>query len=191
MAPASGSSRTSPLSTAILAHIAADLNEFKFACRHPGSRTGPLTEVARLAPDQCAFDCSQQSPCRFGCRPAALFSSDRSVAPELSRDDEVALLDTIQRALRLRTAVLTDCAGLPATEWHMSEAQIQKVLEAFGSVVCGSGPAPTPAPAPVPKSPSRPLVQNYGQSVHLFPAAVAQGMPVATALAAFVQVSSG
>ncbi len=73
----------------------------------------------------------------------------------------------------------------------MSEAQIQKVLEAFGSVVGGSGPAPTPAPAPVPTSLPRPLVQDYGQSVHFFLAAVAQGMPVATALAAFAQVGSG
>jgi hypothetical protein len=73
----------------------------------------------------------------------------------------------------------------------MSEVPIQTVLAAFGSVVGGTGSPPLLAPAPVPTLPPRPLVQNYGQSVHLFLAAVAQGMPVAAALAAFAQVSSG
>jgi len=84
---------------------------------------------------------------------------------------------------------VTDCAGPLATDWHLSELQVQKVLEAFASVVGGSGVAP-PAPAPVPTSPPRPLVQDYDQTVHLFLAAVAQGMPAATALAAFGQVGS-
>jgi hypothetical protein len=73
----------------------------------------------------------------------------------------------------------------------MSEVAIQMVLAAVASVVGGTGSPPLLAPAPVPTSPPRPLVQNYGQSVHLSLAAVAQGMPVAAALAAFAQVSSG
>jgi hypothetical protein len=94
----------------------------------------------------------------------------------LSRDDEATRLDTIQRAFRLHSparAVITDCAGPLAAEWHKSEAQINKVLDALGSVVGGAGPAPSPAPAQVPTSPPRPLVQSYVQSVHLFLAAVA------------------
>ncbi len=75
---------------------------------------------------------------------AALLSTDRSAAPDtvLSRDDEAARLDTIQRALRLHAharAVITDCAGPLAAEWHMSEAQVGKVMDALGSVVFGAG----------------------------------------------------
>ncbi len=73
----------------------------------------------------------------------------------------------------------------------MSEAQTNKVLDALGSVVDGAGPAPSPAPAQVPTSPPRPLFQSYGQSVHLFLAAVAKGMPLAAALDAFAHVGSG
>ncbi len=58
----------------------------------------------------------------------------------------------------------------------MSEAQVGKVIDALGSVVGCAGMAPLPAPAPAPTSPPRSLVQGYGQSVHLFLAAVAQGM---------------
>jgi hypothetical protein len=55
----------------------------------------------------------------------------------------------------------------------MSEVQIQKVLEAFGSLAARGQLAPPPAPAPVPTSPPpRPLVQNYRD---FFLAAVAQG----------------
>ncbi len=75
----------------------------------------------------------------------------------------------------------------------MSAGQIQrKVLVAFGSVVVGFRLASPLAPAPVSTSvPPRLLVEDYGQRVHLFLAAVAQGMDVADALAAFAQVSSG
>ena len=85
---------------------------------------------------------------------------------------------------------MTDCAGPLATDWHLSELQVQKVLEAFASVVGGSGVAP-PAPAPVPTSPPRPLVQDYGQTVDLFLAAVVQGMRAAMALAASGHIGSG
>jgi hypothetical protein len=115
-----------------------------------------------------------------------------SSATALSRDDEAVRLDTMERGMRLHAharAVLSDCAGPLAREWLMSAGQIQKVLEAFGSVVGGFRQASSPAPAPVPTSPPRMLVEDYGQTVHLFLAAVAQGM--ADALAAFAQVSSG
>jgi hypothetical protein len=71
---------------------------------------------------------------------------------------------------------------------HVRAAQVDKVM---GSVVGGTGMAPQPAPAPVPTSPPRPLVQGYGQSVHLFLAAVEQGMPLAAALVAFAHVGIG
>ena len=60
-----------------------------------------------------------------------------------------------------------------------------------GSVVGGFRQASSPPPVPVPTSPPRLLVEDYGQTVHLFLAAVAQGMAVADALAAFAQVSRG
>ncbi len=112
---------------------------------------------------------------------AALLSSDQLAASAtvLFREDEAIRLDTIQRALHLRAharAVLTACAGPLATEWHMSEVAIQMVLAAVASVLGGTGSPPLLASAPVPTSPPR---------------AVAQGMPVAGALAAFAQVSSG
>ncbi len=88
-------------------------------------------------------------------------------------------------------AVLSGCAGPLATERHLSAGQIQKVLKAFGSVVGGSMLATSPAPAPVPSSPPRLLVEDCGQTLHLFLAAVTQCMAVADALAAFAQVSSG
>ncbi len=73
----------------------------------------------------------------------------------------------------------------------MSEAQVCKVMDALGSVVGGAGMAPLPATAPAPTSPPRPLVEGYGQSVHLFLAAVAQGMSLAEALVAFAHVGRG
>jgi hypothetical protein len=120
-------------------------------------------------------------------------AADQSAAPDtvLSRDDEAARLDTIQRVFRLHAharAVITDYAGPLLAEWHMSEAQVNKVMDALGSVVGGTGMAPLQAPSPVPTSPTRPLVHGYGQSVHLFLAAVAQGMSLVAALIAFAQV---
>jgi hypothetical protein len=113
-----------------------------------------------------------------------LLSTGRSAAQAtvLSREDEAVLLDTIQRALHLRAharAVLTACAGPLAAEWHMSE--VVMVLAAVASVVGGTGSPPLLAPAPVPTLQPRLLVQNYGQSVHLSLAAMAQGMPAAEA----------
>ncbi len=112
----------------------------------------------------------------------------------LSRDDKAVRFDTIERGMRLHAharAVLSDCAGPLTIEWHLSAVQIQKVLEAFGLVVGGPKLATSPAPAPVPTSPPRLLVEDYGQTVHHFLAAVAQGMAVADALAEFALVSSG
>ena len=184
MAQSGSGPRTPSLSGAILAHIAADWTEFAEirAAARALSQKSRLTHSLSLSEVREALA-------------AALLSSGRSGsrATASSRDDEAARLDTIQRALRLHAharAVVTDCAGPLATDWHLSELQVQKVLEAFASVVRGSGVAP-PAQAPVPTSPPRPLVQDYGQTVHLFLAAVAQGMPAAAALAAFGQVGSG
>jgi hypothetical protein len=73
--------------------------------------------------------------------------------------------------LRLRGPVADVCGSDP---------------EGLGSIVGGSRPASSPAPVPVPL-----LVGDYGQTVHLFLAAVAQGMAVVDALATFAQVSSG
>ena len=186
MAQSSSGPRTPSLSGVILAHIAADWTEFAEirAAARALSQKSRLTNALSIAVNEVRVALA-----------AALLSSGRSGsrAKASSRDDEAARLDTIQRALRLHAharAVVTDCAGPLATDWHLSELQVQKVLEAFASVVGGSGVAP-PAPAPVTTSSPRPLVQDYGQTVDLFLAAVVQGMPAAMALAASGQVGSG
>jgi hypothetical protein len=187
MAHASDNPRIPPLSSAVLAHIAADWTEFVAvrAALRALSHKSRLANALSIAVNEVRVSLAD-----------ALLSTDWSAAPVmvLSRDDEAAQLDTIQRAFRLHSharAVITDCAGPLAAEWHKSEAQINKVLDALGLVVGGAGPALSPAPAQVPTSPPRPLVQSYCQSVHLFLAAVAQGMPLAAALDAFAHVGSG
>jgi hypothetical protein len=186
MAHASDNPRIPPLSSAVLAHIAADWTEFAAvrAALLALSHKSHLANALSIAVNEVRVSLA-----------AALLSTDRSAAPVsvLSRDDEAARLDSIMLASRLHSharAVITDCAGPLAEEWHMSEAQINKVLDASGSVVGCAGPAPSPAPAQVPTSPPRPLVQSYSQSVHLFLAAVAQGMPLAAALDAFAHITS-
>ena len=67
----------------------------------------------------------------------------------------------------------------------------QKVQEASGSVDGGSGSPSSQAQAPISTSLPRQLVQTYHQNVHLFLAAVAQGMPASESLAAFAHLSSG
>jgi hypothetical protein len=59
------------------------------------------------------------------------------------------------------------------------------VLQAFESVVGGTGSHPPIPPAPVPTSPPRPEEETFAQSVHLFLAAIAQGLPAADAMKAF------
>ena len=69
----------------------------------------------------------------------------------------------------------------------MSEAQIRLLGDTLGSVVgrrTGST-APQLAPARSPISPPRLERQQFGQSVHLFLAAVGQGRPLADGLRAF------
>jgi len=187
MAQASSSSCAPPLSSAILSHIAADWPEFAEirAAARALSHKSRLTNALSIAVNEVRVALA-----------AALLSSGRPGAhvSVLSREDEAARLGVIQRALRLHAhsrAVLSDCAGPLSTEWHLSCDQIRKVMAAFGSVSGGSGSEPSSMPAPIPTSPPRPLAQDYGQTVHLFLAAVAQGMSAEATLAAFGQVGSG
>jgi hypothetical protein len=163
MAQVSGSSRTPPLSSAILEHIAADWDgfaEIRSAARAL-SQKSRLTNTLSIVVNEVRVALA-----------AAFLSTGHtaSSATALSRDDEAVRLDTIERGMRLHAharAVISDCAGPLAREWHMSAGQIQKVLEAFGSVtvVGGFRQASSPAPAPVPTTPPRLLVQDYGQTV--------------------------
>ena len=187
MANGGNNLRVPPLSSTVLAHRAADWTEFAAvrAAARALSHKSRLTNALSITVNEVRVSLA-----------AALLSTDRSAAPDtvLSRDDEAARLDTIQRAFRLHAharAVITYCAAPLAAEWHMSEAQVCKVMDALGSVVGGAGMAPLPAPAPAPTSPPRLLVEGYGQSVHLFLAAVAQGMSLAEALVAFALVGRG
>ena len=58
-------------------------------------------------------------------------------------------------------------------------------------MVGGGGDIPPAAPSPAPMSPQRPVVQPFQQGVHLFLAAVAQGMPASEALRLFAQSGNG
>ena len=159
MAQSSDNPRITPLGSAVLAHIAADWTEFTAvrAAARALSHKSRLTNALSITVNEVRVSLA-----------AALLSTDRSAAPDtvLSRDDEAARLDTsdtTQRAFRLHAharAVITDCAAPLAAEWHMSEAQVCKVMDALGSVVGGAGMAPLPAPALAPTSPPRPLVQG-------------------------------
>ena len=127
---------------------------------------------------------------------AAALCADRSASPAtvLSREDEQHLLDTIQLALRLHAparAVLIDCAGPLASDWFLSPLQVQAVMEVFRSVVGGGGDTSPAAHSPAPTSPPRPVVQPFQQRVHLFLAAVAQGIPALEALQLFAQLGNG
>ena len=56
----------------------------------------------------------------------------------LSSDDETNRIDTIHQAARLycyARAIITDCAESLASEWHLTEPQVAKVMEAFRSLV--------------------------------------------------------
>ena len=111
-----------------------------------------------------------------------------------SREDKQHRLDTIQRALRLHAharAVLMDCAGPLASDWFLSPPHIQAVMEAFRSVVGGGGDTSPTGPSPASMSPPRPVLQPFQQGVHLFLAAVTQGMPAIEALRLFAQSGIG
>jgi hypothetical protein len=127
---------------------------------------------------------------------AALLCSDpagASSGPE-PREDAEARSDAVQCAVCLHSharAIISDCAEPLAAEWKLSEPQHGKVLQAFESVVGGTGPPPLTSAAPVPTYPPRPEVETYAQSVHLFLAAIAQGMPAAGAMEAFGTLGRG
>jgi hypothetical protein len=65
------------------------------------------------------------------------------------------------------------------------------VRQVFESVVGGTGLHSLTPAAPVPTSPPRPEVEIFAQSVHLFLAAIAQGMPAAGAMEAFGTLGRG
>ena len=179
--------RLPPLSSTILFHIAADWAEFADirAAARALSHKSRLVNAVSIVSNEIRVALA-----------AALLCTDRSSQPAtvLSRDDESHRLDTIQHAARLYAharAAISDCAEPMATEWHMSESQIRIVRDALGSVVGGVAASPPPPPAPVPDSPPRPLAQAFDQGTQLFLAAVAQGMPLGSALAAFAHFGSG
>ena len=58
-------------------------------------------------------------------------------------------------------------------------------------MVGGGGDTSPTAPSPAPMSPPRPVVQPFQQRVHLFLAAVTQGMPAIEALRLFAQSGNG
>ena len=64
-------------------------------------------------------------------------------------------------------------------------------MEAFRSVVGGGGDTSPTGPSPASMSPPRPVLQPFQQGVHLFLAAVTQGMPAIEAWRLFAQLGNG
>jgi hypothetical protein len=109
-------------------------------------------------------------------------------------EDAESRAEAVRRALRLYSharAIISDCAEPLAVEWKLSEPQIGKVLQAFESVVGGTGSYPPIPPAPVPTSPPRLEENTFAQSIDSFLTAIAQGLPAAGAIEAFGTLGRG
>jgi hypothetical protein len=177
-----------PLSRAILSHIAhgwQEIAEVRAAAR-------ALSQKSRFA----KMLCIAVNEVRVALAAALLCTEPWAASGFATREDAKAPCrsDAVRRALRLylhARAVITDCAEPLATEWRLLESQLGKVLQAFKSVVGGDGQSSCTSAAPVPTSPPRPKVELYAQSIHLFLAAIAQGMPSLAVMEAFGTLGKG
>jgi hypothetical protein len=176
-----------PLSRAILSHIAHDWTGFAEvrAAARALSQKSRLANTLSIAVNEV----------RMALAAAVLFldSPGATSGPE-PREDAKARSEAVRRALRLHSharLIISDCAEPLAAEWKLSERQIRKVRQAIESVVGGSGPPPLTSAASVPRSPPRPELETYAQSVHLFLAAITQGMPAAATMEAFGTLGRG
>jgi hypothetical protein len=169
-----------PLSRAILSHIAHDWTGFAEvrAAARALSQKSRLANTLSIAVNEV----------RMALAAAVLFldSPGATSGPE-PREDAKARSEAVRHA-RL---IISDCPEPLAAEWKLSERQIRKVRQAIESVVGGSGPPPLTSAASVPRSPPRPELETYAQSVHLFLAAITQGMPAAATMEAFGTLGRG
>jgi hypothetical protein len=182
-----------PLGNAVLQHVAADWPEFadvRASARALSQKTR-LTHSVSIAVNELRVALS-----------AALLNHDCGLRPPtaLSREDAAYRESAKARAGRLfahARAIVTDGERPLREEWHMSAAQIALVRSALGGAVGGlrqSGIEQTttaPEPARIPVSPPRPEQLSFGQSVHIFLAAVGQDMPLGAALHAFGGLGAG
>ena len=115
---------------------------------------------------------------------AAALCADRSASPTTvsSREDDLHRLDTIQRALRNLWTVRDPW---PWTGFFLRR-KYRLSWKRSDRWLAGGDTSPT-APSAAPMSPPRPSVQPFQQRVHLFLAAVTQGMPAIEALRLFAQ----
>ena len=178
-----------PLSSAILQHVASDWPEFAAvrASARALSHRSRLAQTISIAANEVrvslasallSSDCGARSPTAESCEDAAR----RALAE--------------QRATQLYAharAIVTDGEQPLRTDWHMSEAQVRLVRSTLGGVVGGlpATPEQSVASARLPTSPPRPERQQFGQSVHLFLAAVGQNMPLADGMRAFGGLGPG
>ena len=174
-----------PLSRAILSHIAHDWPEFAEvrAAARALSQKSRLSNALSIAVNEVRVSLA-----------AALLCSDQQGVGCDQREDAEARSETVRRALRLHfhaRAIVSDCAEPLGVDWRLSDQQIGKVRQAFIAVVGGdASPSPTSA-APIPTSPPRASLETYAQSVHLFLAAIAQGMPAPAAMTAIGTLGRG
>ena len=100
----------------------------------------------------------------------------------------------IAHALRLHghaRAIIADGAPALASLWHLQPGQCQLVIEQLALAVGPAERADAQGVARIPISGPRPSIQPFSQGVHLFHAALAQGMPIGRALRVFGTLGDG
>ena len=117
-------------------------------------------------------------------------------AGPLTAADSARIDADVERARHMHTCarmLLTDGLRPLVTAWHFSDAQVGLVREQFSRVVGSPSAedAATPRPLPVPVSGPRPEQRPFEHAVHLFLAAVGQGMAFEQALHTFGYLDVG
>ena len=187
MNPCAPADAAPPLAHALLAHVAADWPEF-----------------AELRPAASAWSHKQRLPqavsivvneLRVAFASALLCSAPSD--GQTSDDDAARNAAEIARAIRLHghaRAIVCDGQDALAKWWHFTPGQCALVIEQLALAVGPAGPSPAdsaPRPAGVPCSGPRPAGQPFEHGVHLFHAAIAQGMHLVRALRVFGGLGTG
>ena len=175
---------TPPLAHAILAHVDADWPEFH-SLRAAASADSHRTRL----PQALSILVNET---RVALAAALLSPLDTPAPANLER--ALTIQAHAKRLHQHARAILTDGARPLREQWRWTEAQVELALQQLASVV---GPArPEPAAeaskaAAFPISGPRGETQPFQQTVPLFLAAVAQGLPLDAALRAFQPLAVG
>ena len=174
-----------PLRHAFLAHIAADWEDFAELRRAASARghRSRLSNAVSILVNEIRVSMA-----------AALLSAPLHGSAAL---DAAAASEATAKAARLyayaRTIIADGRAAL-VEAWHFTAEQCDTVLTGLASAVGPPprlGPDDIPRPLPAPMSGPRPTLQPFEQKVHVFLAAVAQGMAMQRAITAFSRADNG